>query len=170
MKKLIIYSIILVLVYGCQSTTGPDRNAVKLTIQELNQTPGYEWYELEYNKFSPNAALITQITQNYKNNQFFLYVNPSCACTGTYKVFPSIMKCLLSAGVPEANINIYSMLDAGYNHNMMSKFSVNSLPQCFCEKTTTNYYSVVDSLNIYTALNPKDTASIIERMILNSLK
>jgi hypothetical protein len=171
MKKLVLtYFLIALISFGCDTTTSPNREATQLTMSELNSTIGYEYFKVGYERYKPDTTLIKQIKQEYKGNLIYLYVNPSCACIGTTTIFPSLMKCLFSAGVPEANCKIYSMLDAGYTHNMMSKFSIKSLPGCMVEKNSTNYYSLVDSMDIYQIMNPKDTFNLIEKMILKSLK
>lgn len=170
MKKLIIFiPLLIALFYGCETTTSSNNEASLLTINQLNTTPGYEWYDVYFNKYKPDPTIIAQISKNYQNNKFNIYVNPSCACSGTQFLFPSLMKCLISAGIPESNISIYSMIDAGYKHNMMDKYSVKILPSCFINKNG-NYYSIIDSLNKYQVLNPTDTLNLVEKAILNSLK
>lgn len=137
-------------------TTNSEREATLLTIQQLKFTPGYEWYDMEYQAYTPDPLTISQIKNilQTKDFNYLIYVNPSCACTGTQKQFPGIMKVLLESGVPESKFEIYSMLKTTNNHPHMNKIKVNDLPAFFVVRDSLALSSVLDTLSARKAINP----------------
>lgn len=153
--KLFLYILISVFLSSCD-TTNTERDATLLTIEKLRFTPGYEWYDVEFQKYTPNQATISQIKTILSNKDFnyYIFVNPSCACTGTQKQFPSIMKVLIEAGVTENKLEIYSMLKTTNNHPYKNKLKINELPSFFIVKDSIPISSVLDTLAIRKATNP----------------
>lgn len=153
--KLLLFILISVFLSSCD-TTNTERDASLLTIEKLRFTPGYEWYDVEFQSYTPNPNTIAQIKNILKNKDFnyYIYVNPSCACTGTQKQFPSIMKVLTESGVPENKFEIYSMLKTTNNQPHKNKLKVNELPAFFIVKDSIPIKSVLDTLAIRKATNP----------------
>jgi hypothetical protein len=141
---------LFVLFFTSCDTTNTEKDATLLTIEQLRFTPGYEWYDLEYQSYTPNPVTIAQIKNVLmtKDFNYYIYVNPSCACTGTQKQFPSIMKVLIESGVSQNKFEIYSMLKTSYNHPYKNRLRINDLPAFFVVKDSIPLISVIDTLAI----------------------
>lgn len=163
----LILPLILAAIIGisaCSNDTGP-RNAQFLTLSELRVTPGFEWFDQEYNNYQPDTNIINQIKAKLLtggNDEFILYVNPSCACTGTQKQFPASIKILHESGIDEPRFKIYSMYSEGDNHPDMTRFRVNDLPTFFNRRDSIPVYSIMDSLTFYSINQPQNDWTIEE--------
>lgn len=166
LKIFFVFSSFILLFSSCD-TTNAERDATLLTIEQLRFTPGYEWYDMEYQAYNPNPATISQIKDvlKVKDFHYYFYVNPSCACTGTEKLFPSIMKVLLESGVPENKLEIYSMLKTSYNHPHKNRLKINDLPAFFVVKDSIPLVSVIDTL-AYRMANNSSYDPLIEDLFL----
>lgn len=135
--------------------TSTERDAALLTIDKLRFTPGYEWYDIEFQKYNPNPFVISQIRTILQNKDFnyYIFVNPSCACTGTQKQFPAIMKILSESSIPENKLEIYSMIKTSNNHPHRSKLKINELPSFFIARDSINMSSVLDTLAARKSMN-----------------
>lgn len=164
--KLLMCIFISVLLSSCD-TANTERDAALLTIEKLRFTPGYEWYDVEFQNYTPNQATISQIKTILSNKDFnyYIFVNPSCACTGTQKQFPAIMKVLIESGVQENKFEIYSMLKTTNNHPYKNKLKINELPSFFIVKDSIPISSVLDTLAIRKAINP-NYDPLIENLFL----
>ncbi|MFN3305982.1 MAG: hypothetical protein ACK42Z_02210 [Candidatus Kapaibacteriota bacterium] len=144
-------SLVVLLISSCQ-VNDADNTAKLITLQELlNLLPGYEWFLYEYYKYQPEEVALRIIDSlwNLKKHKFMVFSNPSCNCAGTQAIFPMIVKCLKSGNIPDSSIIIYSMLNETYQHPFTKKFRIKKLPACFIEIDTTQFYSVVDTFELY---------------------
>ncbi len=170
---IIISSLLTVFILSC-SESAVDAEATLITFSELKTSPGFEWFMPEYNTYTPDESIVSQIEQRYNpdENRFFIYANPSCACQGTQKLFPSIVKSLKEAGVSESNFEMYSIPTSSTDHPYERWFKLNSIPAAFTMKINgadTSFYSIVDTMNAALDINP-DTTDAIEHFILYSLQ
>lgn len=146
-RNFFVFSLFFLFFISCD-TTNTEKDATLLTIDQLRFTPGYEWYDIEYQSYVPNPVTISQIKNVLMNKdfQYYIYVNPSCACTGTQKQFPSIMKVLFESGVTQNKLEIYSMIKTTNNHPYKNKLRINDLPAFFVVKDSVPLVSVIDTL------------------------
>ncbi len=152
MKSLFSKVFLVAFVVTCCQVNDVDNTAKLITLQELlNLLPGYEWFSYEYYKYQPDEAALRAIDSlwNLKRYRFLVFSNPSCNCEGTQAIFPIVLKCLKSGNIPDSSIIIYSMLNETYQHPFMKKFKIKKLPACFIEIDTIQYYSVVDTFELY---------------------
>lgn len=129
----LLIALCAVLTMSCSESTSPEYTAEKITVTTLSSKLGYEWFPAEVASFQPDTAAVRAIKEAYNadTHKFYLYVNPSCSCKGTQKLFPHTVRILQEAGVQEANIEIYSMRSTSDKHPHMSKMSVHKLPTVF---------------------------------------
>jgi hypothetical protein len=166
-KYLILVSI-MVLISSCSDDSGP-RNAVFTQLNDLVSSPGFEWFQPEFEAYVPDTSVISQIKTALKtsNKSFVLFVNPSCACVGTQKQFPAAVKVLKEAGINEPNFKIFTFTTVEDLHPYLNQFKVRVLPCLFTMQDTISTYSVIDSLNKYSQI---DTLARIENYLLKALK
>lgn len=129
----LVMAVCAVLAVSCSESTAPEYKAEKMSIAQLNQTLGYEWFKAEVAVYTPDTAKIRTISEAYDpaTDSFYLYVNPSCSCTGTQKLFPHTVRVLQEAGVTEQQMEIYSMRSTSDEHPHMSLMQVHRLPTIF---------------------------------------
>lgn len=169
--NILFWCVLSIIFVNC---TGEDieKKSIEKSIADLYSTPGFEWFDFELNQYKPDTVATKQIDSLWKirRYRFILFVQPSCNCSETQKVFPSIIKSLKEGGVPDSAIKIYLILDLGYSHPYEKKFKVVSLPGCFTEidSSRSKYFSCVDTFNLYKILYPAEYR--IEHIIALSLK
>ena len=170
-----LFSLLFLLIFGilftsCSDDEGP-RNAQYITLAELRVTPGYEWFDPEYNSYKPDPAVIDSIKNQIQNSNenFILYVNPSCNCSGTQVLFPSSIKVLHEAGIDEPRFKIYTMYSKSDNHPYMDNFTVIDLPSFFTVIDSMPKYSINDSLSRYMQIRP-DSTWRIEDFVFRAIK
>lgn len=142
---------VVLIIIGCQINES-DNTAKLVSVQELlNFIPGYEWFSYEYHKYQPLDSVVNSIDSLWKikRYKYLLFSNPSCNCEGTQAIFPAVVKILKSSNVPDSLIIIYSMLNETYQHPFKDKFKIKKLPSCFIEIDTSNYFSVIDTFELY---------------------
>lgn len=163
--------LVFIAVVSCEESS-VDNTAKKKTLSEIRTEPGFEWFDYEVATYSPDPVASSQIDSLWqiKKFRFILFVNPSCNCSGTQKVFPSIVKSLKSGNVPDSVIEIFVMTSPSFSHPYMNKFVVKSLPGCYTEVDSVKpfYYSCVDTFNTYQSQFPNKYR--IEDIIVMSLK
>jgi len=103
--------VIPILLGSCASNEPTEYVAKLTTVAELNNTAGFSWLEPEIVTYTVDTAVINQIKTSWQTNkrQFTVFVNPSCSCEGTKKLFPHFIRVLREAGIPDSYMNIYSM-------------------------------------------------------------
>lgn len=129
-------AICAVLTISCSESTAPEYKAEKMSMSQLNSTLGYEWFKAEVATYTPDAAKVQSIDEAYdpETTSFYLYVNPSCSCKGTQKLFPHTVRILQDAGVTESHMEIYSMRSTSDEHPYMDLLQVHRLPTIFIVK------------------------------------
>lgn len=170
-----LYSLLLVIlltisIISCSDDNEP-RNAQFITLAELRVTPGYEWFDPEYNNYQPDQTVIDSIKNQIQNSddEFILYVNPSCNCSGTQVLFPASVKVLYEAGINEPRFKIYTMYNKTDNHPYMNNFTVTDLPSFFTVIDTLPQYSINDSLRTYLQIRP-DSTWRVEDFVFRAIK
>lgn len=172
-NRIIILFILLasILIFSCEENSVAN-TAKKTTLSEIRQEPGFEWFDYEVAAYSPDPFAVKKIDSLWqiKKSRFILFVNPSCNCSGTQQVFPSIVKSLQVANVPDSAIEIFVMTKTSFSHPYMNKFIIKSLPSCYTEIDPVKpfYYSCVDTFNAYQSRFPNKYR--IEDIIAMSLE
>ncbi|MCX7879266.1 MAG: DUF4062 domain-containing protein [Ignavibacteria bacterium] len=172
LNKVFILSVLIFFIASCEEFQ-TDREAVRKTISEmLNGTIGFEWFPYEYSNYKPDSNICKQIDSLWKIKRynFIVFVNPSCNCTETEKIFPSVIKSLKMGNVPDSSIFVYSMMNTSFSHPFRNKINIKSLPSCFTEIDSSNaiYYSCLDTLKIYQVKYPGKYR--IEHILATSLE
>lgn len=172
MKK-IITSIALILAFwaiSCTEDTG-DQAAVKMTLAEISEAPGYAWFAYEYDSAIPIADSLPSIEREFdaETDFFLMFAKPGCSCEGLLMRFPKAMKIITEAGITENNFEIYSAGSITSPHPYQDELTINLLPALFLLKDGTPTYSVFDSLDLYTSQS-EDLDLNIETFIIEALK
>ena len=173
--SIILTSILLIFgIFSACTDNGQDaesKPAQVMTVTQIKATVGYAWFEPEFNLYHPVSNILGQINAEFQKNpcQFYIFVNPSCACTGTQKNFPHVVKILDSANIKETSYTIYSMLSYKSPHPYNTIFTLTQLPSFYIIRNQKPVYSVLDSLNYYRALN-SNIDYTIEEFVLKGLK
>lgn len=162
MKLSILLIACAVILASCSEATAPDYTAQKMSLQSLNTTLGYEWFPAEVSAYQPDTAKVSQITGNFNpaTDTVYFYVNPSCSCKGTQKLFPHAMRILMDAGVQESHIEIYSMRSSEDKHPHMSRMQVHRLPTIF----------IMRAGQIAGSFSEQAEGTAVEDLILDALK
>ncbi|MBI3259831.1 MAG: hypothetical protein HYZ54_10210 [Ignavibacteriae bacterium] len=144
-----LFCITAIGISGC-STAPEDTEATVIPVSELNTSIGYSWFQAETTVYSTtvDTAKIRLIAAAFQANQqkMYVFVHPSCTCTGTQKTFPHTLEVLKLAGVPDSMIVVYSMQSSATKHPMMDRFSLGGLPSFFITKGTNTVY-MMQTLN-----------------------
>lgn len=126
----IICSIVLVGVFagGCPSDA-PESVAQQITVEEMTLTPGYSWFPEEIKVYKPKAEFVTVTHDKFTaEHKIVIFVKPACACDGTKKLFPHIIKTLQSANVDMKNVEIWSMRTNADKHKYQPGIQITTLP------------------------------------------
>lgn len=156
----VLLAILALTSFSCMNTT--EYQAEELSISELSSQPGYAWFSQEVGKYTPSATDVAAIKAAYAAAPFstYLYVNPSCTCTGTQKHFPHLYSTLKAAGIPDSTMIVLSMLNATTVQPYADKLPVRVLPTFYFVRRTgndtrkleppTDTLSRIDSLAAFT--------------------
>ncbi|HRP02566.1 MAG TPA: hypothetical protein PLE30_07965 [Candidatus Kapabacteria bacterium] len=148
MKKISAFILLcfIYLLISCESNP-VNSNAELMDIAVLSKTPGYQWFDLEIEKYQPDANVITQLQSAFTNpnDSIIIFVKPSCSCPGTQQYFPALIKTLREANIPLANYKVYSMNSKTANHPYENIFKVNELPTFFLKNGNNAVYSISDT-------------------------
>ena len=168
---LLIAFFVLALVINSCDNNPVNATAEKIDIPTLSKTPGYTWYDDQFNIYQPNQDKIKEIVQKFNPavDKFVLYVKPSCSCVGTQQQFPAFMKILISSNVPDSCYSVYAMNNAANLHPYMNVYKVNEVPSFFLMKNGIPVYSVSDTLTKLTGNTP-DTFCKIRRFNFSIIK
>ena len=168
--KILLQIIFLGFVYlliSCESNP-VSSEAELMDLAVLSKTPGFQWFDLEIDKYQPDTALVNQIKTTYNPSVYslVLYVKPSCSCPGTQQQFPAFIKTLREAGISETNYKVYSMNSEAAIHPFDSIFKVNELPTFILLKNNRPIYSIGDTF--YIGQRTGKTYKL-EQLLLNGL-
>lgn len=157
---------------SCNTITTPEV-ATFVTVNQLKGTAGFEWFDAEYNAYQPDPVILSQIAAKLQNDScnFLIFVNPSCACTGTQKQFPATIKVLKSLGIDEPRFKVWAMVSEGDSHPYTKKFNIRKLPTFMIMDDSTARFSVIDTLISKQLLDPNPAVPYtIEGMLLKGIK
>ncbi len=170
-------ALLFVSVAGCNKTTEATYEGEQLSLTQLRSTPGFAWFDGEVATYTPDAAIVSKISAEYqaKKQRIYIYVNPSCSCTGTKKRFPWIMRILQDAGVKEQDIIIVSMHNASDKQPFSGRFSVRGLPSFFITKDEAPVFAIqtVDQVLMANPINQQDKpceSQLLEEILLDGYK
>ncbi len=159
--------LVFILVSCEESPVEPE--ATLLTIQEINDNPGYAGFEPEADNYQPDSGVVEEIKNAFLGNAhfFYLFVKPSCTCSGAHKDFPRLVKVFRESGISESYYEIYSMLELSNKHPFADKFTINKLPSFIVMKSGTPVFSILDTLDAFVGRS--DSISI-EKALLQALR
>ncbi len=159
---------LLLLVWSCSETSN---DAIEVTVGEVRNMPGYEWFGPLFDNYNPIAEEVTELAANFDSNmmKFIVYARPSCSCDMNVSIFPQIMKTLFVAGIPDTCLRIFSMRDKYSENPYKSKLTINDLPAAFLVVSNTAKYSIVDTLRYYEN-RYKDSSFFVETFINQSIQ
>jgi len=166
------FSLLLVLALtSCENGTTQSSDGVLTTVADLKKEPAFGWFIDEVNSYAPDTNNVKEINSNFNpaTDKFVLFVKTTCSCVGTTKQFPSFIKSLQSAGVPESGMEIYKMTNTTDKNPYTDKLKLNDLPRFFLIRNGIVKYSIIDSLEYKSARNPSNVPTI-ESLIGESLK
>ncbi len=133
---------------GCAQSTQPESTAERLTLQQLQTTPGFAWFSAEFQAYQPDTLLVAEIRQLYRPgfHRFYIYVKPTCSCVGTQKLFPHFVRVLVECGVEAGDYEIYAMHDVGDRHPYGHRWRLQRLPSFFVTAADSLVGSLVGDL------------------------
>lgn len=135
MNRLLLSCVaIFVVLIGCTTTTEPVNEAQQLTYTELTKTPGFTWFVAEFDGYTPGSNNVDRVRTAMTAapaKRVCIFVRPTCSCRGTQRMFPQIMKTLVSAGVTTDRIEVWSMKNTTDAQPYASMFTVSQLPAFF---------------------------------------
>jgi phosphomannomutase len=162
MKSTLFIILSLILLTSCKDDNSVDTNkeAVNLSFDEVLNYPSFLDFESVYNNYSLDENYIDSIKSAISSDdKIYLYLKPDCGCTVSYKLFPSVVKTLDSAGFSEDNIKYYIMESEENPYPESDFINITDLPQFF----------VANDNGVFDITNTSDTI-LIEQVIYNSLK
>lgn len=175
--SLAIAALLIVGVAGCNTSTDANNVGTQMTVNQLFNTPGYSWMSGEVASYTPNTATVAQISTEFqaKKQKVFLFVNPSCTCTGTKKRFPQTIRILQDAGLTENDIVIVSMHSSKDKQPFADRFTVRGLPSFFVTRAESPVFAIqtVDEVLFANPLSSPDKPAespIMEDIILEGFK
>lgn len=160
MKKYIIIAILAFtgILAACSDSSSPNDKVIKMTLDEVRQTPGYNWYVIEEEDFEPNANVVGAIRDEFDPDaqKILFFVSPACACAQDQSAFPKCVKTMTLAGFSENVMEIYSMNYASLAHPYDTIISVIDFPTIYILKNSEPVYSLGDSLKAFKEKFPND--------------
>ncbi len=143
----------------------PAVEAKLMTISEIKTTKGFTWFEKGYDKYNIDTNIVKAIKSKLANTEktFVVFVNPSCACTGTQEHFPAVVKILNNAGINEPTFKVYTMSNPEVKNPYSDILKINVLPSFFIMQDNVPTKSVFDSLEVYKVA--KYTITIEESLL-----
>jgi len=166
MKAVLACLAAFVVMIGCTTTTEPVTEAQKLSVTELTQTPGFAWFVAEVNSYVPNSVHVDRVRTSMAaapDKKVFIFVRPACSCRGTQRMFPQVMKTLMSAGIDMGRIEVWSMKTTTDSQPYASMFTVNQLPSFFVVENTTLKAALGDDFT--TNYNESNADSLIANAV-----
>lgn len=154
MKKVIYAALfaIALISYSCtDDSTIP--SAMKFNFEDMQTLPGYGWFNEEFDKYEVKVEKIEQITNNFNpaTHKIVFFTKPTCACPNLpYKRFPQVYKILYAAGVPQSNMEFYSLSSLKASHPYDSVITVATLPAFYVFKANRPVYSICDTFDFNT--------------------
>ena len=142
MKKFLFVLMLVAFVSCKDSTTDPvDKNATKVSAEDLKTQPGFENYISSYTAYSANTDYVDSLKSvfNSSEDQFYFYLKMDCHCNASTKLFPRMMKILDAAGISHDNVHMYIMLDETYSYPEKDFITVTDLPQLFVKSGSKIY-------------------------------
>lgn len=139
MKTLLACLAATFFIVSCATTTEPSTEAQKLSVTELTQTPGFAWFVAELNGYTPKTVHVDRVRASMAaapEKKVYIFVRPTCSCRGTQRMFPQVMKTLMSAGVDMDRIEVWSMKTTTDSQPYSSMFTVSQLPAFFVVENT----------------------------------
>lgn len=162
MKNAIIIVLSLLLFSSCSDDNSVDTNkdAVKVSFEEVLNYPSFLDFESAYNNYTLNSDFVDSIkTAISDDDKVYFYLKPDCGCTASYKLFPSVVKALDSAGFSKENITYYIMESEENPYPESDFITITDLPQFF----------VSNDSGVFDITNTSDTVKI-EHVMYNALK
>lgn len=170
MKRIAILLALIIFATSCDDSTVQE-DAVLMTVEELAVTPGYTWFNTEYELYQPDQTVIDQIKELYSidDHDFLIFVQPSCSCPGTHRLFPKFVKSMNISGIDESEYKIYSMSSTSTHTPYDTMLTINRLPAFFVLKNGQPIYSIIDTID-YNYLHDILYPNKIEEYLLEALK
>jgi hypothetical protein len=148
MKKLFLIAIVPIFFFlGCDSNPiEPD--AVKMTVKQLSDTPGYTWmYEL-FSTYQPDSVVENNIKKLLDTNRdkFVIFARASCSCPTEKKEFAQVLKILMDVKFPENDYEIYAMSSKTNPNPYSNIIKLNDIPEVYYFRDGVPVYSIIDTL------------------------
>lgn len=150
MKRFFFLPLLLLSLVTISCTTSSDVPPARLLqLESLGTQAGFSWFDVEVQQYQPNPADIQQLTSALAADpslRFYIFVNPSCSCVGTQKLFPQLYRTLRDAGVPAAKIFAYDMRKYSAAHPHQQLLPVRQLPTIYVTKISNNQETVLGEI------------------------
>lgn len=146
MRNIFTITVLFVVVFGC-STTSPDPAGQQIQQVDLQQNPGFAWYQAEVSTYTPNPGMVDTVKNNFNaaDQKIAIFVRPSCGCRGTQRLFPRVMKTLIAANVDMSKVEIWSMRAPSDETPYSGKISLQSLPTIVVMRNGIEVSRVIDA-------------------------
>ncbi|MCO5252087.1 MAG: hypothetical protein M9949_11815 [Candidatus Kapabacteria bacterium] len=153
MKRYILILLSVAFIMSCEDSS-TQHTAQLMQLDNLVRTPGYSWFDIEYNAYEPNQQMLDEIKNNFdpQIHKFLVFLKPACSCPGTHKLFPAFVKGADLSGIPDANIEYYSMRSNRDAYHYSDLFTLNELPAFIILKNGQPIYSITDTMLTKTSI------------------
>lgn len=133
MKHLIVAIVMIGMVLNGCSTTPTDLPAEQMTMVQLTTIPGYAWFPAEMSAYTPDSAYVDIVSKNFTDptKKICIFVKPSCACTGTKRLFPQLIKTMVEANIDMSRVEIWSMRGPTDKHPYQGQITLTDLPAIY---------------------------------------
>lgn len=162
MKLILLTIFAAIMLTSCSEdkAVNTDKEAVKLTLDNVKTYPGFIDFETTYSLYDLDNSYIDSIKSVLTaDDKLYIYLKPDCSCTASYKTFPSLIKTIDSSNISYDNINIYMMESEENPFPETDIIELTDLPQFF----------VYSNNKVTNITNTSDTVSI-EKNIYNAIK
>jgi hypothetical protein len=145
-KLLVVLAFVSLGAWGC-STTPTDLPAEQMTLVQLTTIPGYAWFPAEMSAYTPDSVYVDIVSRNFTdpNKKICVFVKPSCACTGTKRLFPQLIKTMVEAKIDMNRVEIWSMRGATDKHPYQNQITLTDLPAIYFFNGTSISATIKDS-------------------------
>lgn len=156
------------LLFSCEQTTSPVNDAIKMSKADLEKSIGYEWFAPEWEIYKPDTSITSQIQTFFDatNENFYIFLSPSCGCKGVAKSSAELVKVLDESNIPASNYELYSISNISSKHPYMDKITLRNIPSAFYIKNGKPVYSILDTFIYYQNLA---RAKKIEEIVLDAI-
>lgn len=173
LKAILLSAVIALISISCDSPSTAEFKTQEVSIEELNQTPGFIWFQANYRDYDSNPAVIEDIKKTIqKDDVFYLFAMPTCDCKFTQYYFPHAVRVLTDAGIPTNQYKIIVLKDKDAQHPYSDFLKLKDLPEVFLVRNNPDrIFYISDTVKVRSndSTHIKKGSHRVEKVILEAL-